>query len=297
MLHGAIFYSGASDDSFISSLHTIRHVKWDSVISTLKRRFAAVSDNQLPVHCNMVIILDPHFTSYGFLAGLVRKGCHLFLPEKQLMNPEERMDLIHLAEEGNTFIQIRNDLLFQPALLAEEKNRAKSKLIDLRQVVTGRPGTLQELLHRNLLMILRIVDSDPSRISVCTIPNTGFQPDVVNLHLNFNNGSAASLTLSFNGKKKEHLLSVHDSSGLTNYNLGDIDPLFSSHSPGTENTFYADNNLLLRQISFFSECILKKDYRRFGLNDEAKTLSLIGKINRKLELRAVEISGKVTKLN
>ena len=290
MLHGAIFYSEAADDSFISSLHTIRHVKWDSIISTLNRQLTFVSDDQLPVHCNMVIILDPDFTSYGFLAGLVRKGYHLFLPEKQQMNPDERMELIQLAEEGNTFIQIRNDLLFHPALLAQEKNRTKSKLIDLRQVVTERSGSLQELLHRNLLMILRIVDSVPSRISVCAIPNTGFQPDVVNLHFNFNNGSAASLTLSFNGKKKEHLLSVHDSSGLTNYNLDEIDLLSSSHIPDHENTLNSNNNLLLRQISFFSECVLKNDYRQFGLNEEAKTFSLIGKINRKLEMRAVVIS-------
>jgi len=290
MLHGTILYPGVADDSFISSLHTIRHVKWASVISTLNRRLLTIPDNQFPAHCNMVIILDPDFTSFGFLAGLVRKGCHLFLPEKQLMTPDERMNLIQLAEEGNTFIQIRNDLLFHPFFLAEEKNRTKSKLIDIRQVVTGRPGTLQELLHSNLLMILRIVDSEPSRISVCAIPNTGFQPDVVNLHLNFNNGSAASLTLSFHGKKKEHLLSVHDSSGVTNYNFDEIDPLSMPPIPGFGNKLHSDNNLLLRQIAYFSDCILKKDYQRFGLNEEAKTFGLIGKINQKLELGAVVIS-------
>jgi hypothetical protein len=284
MLHGTILFPGTADDAFIASLHTIRHVKWASVISTLNRRFLAVPDDQLPAHCNLAIILDPDFTSFGFLAGLVRKGCHLFLPGKQLMTPDERLNLIQLAEEGNTFIQIRNDLLFHPSFLAEEKNSSKSKLIDIRQVVTGRPGTLQELLHSNLLMILRIIDSEPSRISVCAIPNRGFQPDVVNLHLNFNNGSAASLTLSFNGKKKEHLLSVHDSSGVMNYNFDEDEHLTSSLMPGSDITPNPVNNLLLRQISYFSDCILKKGCQRFGLNDEAKTFRLIGKINQKLEL-------------
>jgi len=284
MLHGALLYPGNTDDSFILSLHSIRHVKWVSVISTINRRFLAIPDEQLPAQCNVVVILDPDFTSYGFLSGLVRKGCHIFLPEKQLMTPDERMDLIQLAEEGNTFIQIRNDLLFHPSFMTEEKNRTKSKLIDIRQVVTGRPGTLQELLHSNLLMIMRIVGSEPSRISVCAIPNTGFQPDVVNLHLNFNNGSAASLTLSFHGRKKEHLLSVHDSSGVMNYNFDEDDHLTSSLIPGSENTPNTINNLLLRQISYFSDCILKKGCQRFGLNDEAKTFRLIGKINQKLEL-------------
>lgn len=294
MLHGAIVYPGTADDSFIRALHLIRHMKWGSVISTRNRRFLAIPDDQLPAQCNVIVILDPDFTSYGFLAGLVRKGCHIFLPEKQLMTPDERLNLIQLAEEGNTFIQIRNDLLFHPSFLAEEKHRTKSKLIDIRQVVTGRPGTLQELLHSNLLMIMRIVDSEPSRISVCAIPNTGYQPDVVNVHLHFNNGSAASLTLAFHGKKKEHQLSVHDSSGVMNYNIDENDHQTSSFFPGFDDILHSGNHLLLRQISYFSDCILKKGCQRFGLNDEAKTFRLIGKINQKLELGS---GSKVTKVN
>ena len=288
MLHGAILYPCEPDETFIASLHAIRRVKWDAVIHTANRKSQSIPDDILPGHCNMVTILDPECTSFGFLAGLVRKGCHLFLTEKQKMTSDERMNLIRLAEEGNTFIQIRNDLLFHPSFLADERNGAESKFIEIHHVAPGRPGTLQEMLYSNLLMILRIVDSEPSGISVCSIPNSGYQPDVVNLHLNFNNGSAASLTLSFTGDKKEHLLSIHSAREVMNYNFKENNLFPPSFNPGFESTLLFSNDLLFEQIAYFAECILRKD-QRFGLNDEAKTFRLIEKINQKLEFSSVLI--------
>ncbi len=288
MLHGAILYSCEPDEIFIAALHAIRRVRWDVVIHTSNRKFQSISDVMLPAHCNMVAILDPEFTSFGFLAALVRKGCHLFLTEKQKMTSNERMNLIRLAEEGNTFIQIRNDLLFHPSFLDNGRSGQESKFIEIHHVAPGKPGALQEMLYSNLLMILRIVESEPSGINVCSIPNSGYQPVVMNLHLNFNNGSAASLTLSFTGDKKEHLLSIHSARGVINYNFKENDLFPSSFNPGFESTLLFSNDLLFEQIAYFAECILRQD-QRLGLNDEAKTFRLIEKINQKLEFSSILI--------
>lgn len=290
MLHGAILYSGAPDESFFDSLHGVRQVKWESVVTTSNRKNWAIVEELLPTHCNLVVILDPSFTSFPFLASLVRKGCHLFLPERQMMNSAERMKLIELAEEGNTFIHIRNDLLFHPSFLAEGMNGTSSKLIELHQVAPKSPELLQEMLYHNLLMVLRMVDSEPSRISVCSIPNSGYPPDVVNLHLNFHSGSAASLTFSFHGKKKEHLLSVHDANGVVNYNFLEKKADTSILKTATADSSLINNHLLFKQIAYFSNCILERGYHRYGLNDEAKTLRLLEKINQKLEFRAEEVN-------
>jgi len=287
MLHGALLYPGVPDELLVASLHTIKQVKWEVAIPTLNSQFFGVPEELIPEQCNMVAILDPDFTHYGFLSGLVRKGCHLFLPGEQRMLSDERMKLIQLAEEGNTFIQIRNDLLFYPSFLENEKRGSGSKLIEIHHIAPDKPGALQEMLYSNLLMILRIVDSDPSRISVCSIPNSGYLPTVVNLHLNFHNGSAASLTLSFNGDKKEHLFSIHAPGGVVNYNFEEDDHYPSAFNPGFENTLLFSNDLLIKQINYFAECILKKGCQRFGLNDEAKTFRLIEKIYQKLELSSV----------
>jgi hypothetical protein len=289
MLHGALIHPGEPDDSFIASLHAMKSVKWETVISSINLNFFGNPEHLIPSHCNLATILDPEFTSFAFLSILVRRGCHLFLTEKQLMSSSEREKLIQLADEGNTFIQIRNDLLVHPTFVNNRKSKSESKLIEIHQVEPGRPGALQEMLYKNLFMILKIVHSEPSRISVCAIPNTGYQPDVVNLHLTFHNGSAASLTLSFIGKEKEHFFSVHDPNGVTNFNFTENDYHQTSIKLGEIQDQSVDNQLLFKQMISFSENILKKEFHQLGLTDEAKTFRLIEKINQKLEFSSVLI--------
>ena len=290
MLHGAILYPGETDYSFITTVRTIRGVKWEVVIPAGEvKGFYGEAEEVIPSHCNLVVILDPDFTSFGSLSVLVRKGCHLFLTENLRMNSGERMKLIQLAEEGNTYIQIRNDLLFHPSLSHDNRRVSDSKLIEIHHVSPGKPGTLQEMMYTNLLMILRIVDAEPSRISVCSIPNSGYQPDVVNLHLNFNNGSAASLTFSFVGDKKEHLLSIHSASGVTKYDFKGNEQLPPAFRKRIKSTQTNNSNLLFNQIANFAECISRKSCRNFGLSEEAKTYRLIEKINQKLEFSSVLI--------
>jgi hypothetical protein len=166
--------------------------------------------------------------------------------------------------------------------LANGHSESSAKLVEIHQVAPGKTDSMQEFLYHNVLMALRIVDSEPSRISVCSIPNSGFKPDMVNIHLNFHNGSAASLTLSFNGKKKEHLLSVHDSTGLTNFNFTENNQRATSFHCGLNNERSSGNQILIKQIAFFADCILKKGFDRIGLNKEESTYRLIEKINQKL---------------
>ncbi len=289
MLHGVLIYPGDPDEAFAASLQTIKGLRWESIIPTLNGTNYGNYNLLLTSHCNLVAILDPNFTKFGYLSGLVRNGCHLFLPEMQEMTSNERMKLIQLAEEGNTFIQIRNDLLYHPSFPKYANNHAESKLIEIHHFAPGRHGKIQEMLYSNLLMIMKIIDSDPSRISVCSIPNSVYRSDVVNLHLNFHNGSAASLTLAFTGKRKEHLLSVHSASGIMTYNFKENNPMAPLLKTGQDQGNSFRNELLLSQISDFADCITKKCYQPSGLSAETKTLHLVEKINQKLELSPVTI--------
>ena len=287
MLQGAILFPGVPDESFLNSLHTIKGVKWETCISTLNMEPETVASALQSTHCNMVNIFDSDFTTFSFLSALVRKGCHIFLPEKQKMNSEERIHLIQLAEEGNTFIQIRNDLLFHPSFWDKDEIEHDSKLVEIHQVAPHRPDALQEILYSNLLMILRLVNSEPSHVSVCAIPNSDYPPNLVNLQLKFNNGSAATLTISFKGRKKEHLLSVYGAGGVINYSFEGKIHIPSALNPGFESTQHLGDDLLFKQIAYFAECINKKECKRFVLNDEARTFRLIEKINQKLEYGSV----------
>jgi hypothetical protein len=282
MLHGFIIYSGEPDNFISASLQSVRGVKWEAAPLSMEKIGAGGVQELLPHHCNMVAVLNPEYTTYAFLSELVRRGCHLFLTEMQKMTAEERTKLIHLSEEGNTLIQFRNDLLFHPSFVSGNNNRHETKLVVLQHVAPQKHYMLQEMLYCNLLMTLKIIDAEPSRINVCSIPSTGEQADIVNLHLNFNNGSAASLTFSFSGRQKEHLVSIHSAKGTISYNFEDQNHYPPSFIQQFEKNSIPENWLLFKQIIHFTESILKKGSQRNVLSEEAKTFMLIERINQKL---------------
>jgi hypothetical protein len=277
MMHGLVIYPGKPDESFIASLHTIRNVKWQVILPSEEVDTAAVLDEQQPAHGDMVIILDPACTTFDYLSGLVRNGCHLFLTGSQQMSYEERVKLNQLAEEGNTFIQIRNDMLFHPSFSMNARRSRELKLIEIHHFAPDQPDRLQEMLYSNLLTILKIAGSEPNKMSVCSIPDSDNQASIVNVHLNFHNGSAASLTLSFRGEKEEHLLTEHSAKGVLTCNFRE-----AGASPKK-----FDNNQLIRQIAAFTDSLLRKNHQRFYLSEEAQTFQLIEKINKKLEYYSV----------
>ena len=159
-----------------------------------------------------------------------------------------------------------------------KKNR-EIKLIEIQHYAPAKPDRLQEMLYSNLLTILKIAGSEPNRMSVCSIPDSDSQTCLVNVHLNFHNGSAASLTLSFNGEKEEHLLCVHSANGRMNYNFSE-----NGSKPGE-----IGNNQIIRQITCFTDAILRKNHQQFYLSEEARTFQLMEKINKKLEFNSVLI--------
>lgn len=287
MLQGAILISGEPDNKLIASLQSIRGVKWQPVFAPEEDSEDLLQGECIPENCNLVTVLDYAHTSFDSLSGLVRRGCHLFLTEKQRMTSDERRRLIHLAEEGNTLIQFRNDLLFHPSFASANKYRPEINLIVLQQVEPGNYGMLQEMLYSNLLLTLKITNAEPSRVNVCSIPSANGNAGVVQLHLHFNNGSAASLTLSFTGREKEHLLSIHTSTGKRTYNFADDTRYTTGLTTGVEGVEQTDNQLLFRQINHFAESILKKSCQRNVLSAETKTFNLIERINQKLELDTV----------
>lgn len=282
MLQGSIIYPGEADTFISSSLLSIRGVKWETAAFYGEKINAGDPLVLVPPKCNLVAVLNPEYTTFAFLSELVRRGCHLFLTEKQKMTADERSKLIHLAEEGNTLIQVRNDLLFHPSFVAGNNIRHETKLVVLQHIAPQRHFMLQEMLYCNLLMTLKIIDSEPSRINVCSIPSTGEAADIVNLHLNFNNGSAASLTFSFTGRQKEHLVSIHSAQGTISYNFEDKNHYPPSFIQQFEKKSIPDNWLLFKQIVYFTDSIVKKGNQRNVLSDEAKTFMLIERINQKL---------------
>jgi predicted dehydrogenase len=296
MLSTAIILPGDADLLPLSSLHLIRGVEWEGIFHSGKKQNHSItrasifsSPEIMPRLCDLLIVIDPDYCNFEYLSFAIRNGCHLFLSDKLKLTIEERSQLIHLANEGGTYIKVQNDFLFHPF---QEKIKSQSNhtcFIEVSQSAPSQPNRLNELLLNNLLMILRAADSQLHKFNVfCgTIPLG--PPDILNVHLQFKNASVASLTLKFIEQNPSHILSIYTGGEITTFDFGhdkiDHYPVKEPHGVISKSA----HDPLQEQIADFVKNIAEKNNPGFSLHDEIQVFQLIEKIKEKIEFQSFKL--------
>ena len=290
MLSTAIILPGEAEMFSLNTLHKITGVEWDGIFYSGKREHPTFdraliysSSEIIPLICELLIVADPLFCTYEYLSFAIRSGCHLFLSDKLNLTADERKQLVHLANEGGTYIRIQNDFLLHPLheKIRIESNRAA--FIEVSQTAPSKKEQMNELLKDNLHMILRAAGSQVHKVDVfCgTLPSR--EPDIINIHLNFKNGSVATLKLKFTEQEEVHFLSIHTGGEITIFDFvqNEINSLPENGINKTEKEI--SSNPLLEQISDFVRNIGEKKSSGFNLNDEMMVFQLKEKILKKIE--------------
>ena len=238
---------------------------------------------------DLLIILDPEYCNFNFLSEAVRNGCHLFLTDKLQMTRNERHRLSELADEGGTSIQIRNDLLFHPLRERLNDDPTIPGFVEIHHYDPLLYGHFQENIFNNILITLRIAGTHIHRLNVFGSTSDEGKTDMVNIYLSFHNGSAASITLSAIGNKKEHRLAVHKNGQFLQIDFGNN---HIKSVPQQRNTAVSRNTTdhpLAIQLNDFIGRVSTHSTPFFSLKDETVAFHLLEKIKAKLETRAMVI--------
>jgi hypothetical protein len=296
MLSAAIILPGDAEMLPLNSLRLIEGVEWDGIFYSGKKKHLIFdralifsSPEIIPLICDLLIVIDPHFCTFDYLSFAIRNGCHLFLSDKLRLTTEERKQLINLSNEGSTYIQIQNDFLFHPFQEKIRNHTSHTCFVEASQSAPAQPDRLDELLLNNLLMILRSAGSPVHKFNVfCgTIPSG--QPDVLNVHINFKNGSVATLTLKFIELHETHFLSIHAGGKITTF---DFIKNKISHCPERRSksvTSKTSPDPLQEQITDFVKNIAEKNNPGFSLDDEIQVFLLMEKIREKIEMNSFSV--------
>jgi len=296
MLSAAIIISGKTEKQLFDSLHSIDGVEWNGIFYSenkipkqLNKALIFSSPDIMPMICELLIVLDPEYCKFDYLSSAIRNGCHLFLCDKLRLNTEERKQLIYLAKEGGTSIQIQNDFLFQPFHKKIITRNNGTCYIEARQSATSEPGRLQEMLLNNLLLILKATGVPIHRVNVfCgTVPSR--RPDILNIHINFINGSTASLTVTFTERQKVHMLNIYHDGGVSTFDF--TQNSISEYPEKSTNAMVLETSpaSLPEQINDFIKNIEGKSNPVYSLNDEIEVFLLMEKIREKFDLHSVTL--------
>lgn len=290
MLSSAIILPGDTEIFPLNSLRTLEGVDWDGIFFSGRRQHPSFdrsliysSPEIIPLICDLLIVVDPQFCTFEYLSFAIRNGCHLFLSDKLSLTSEERKQLILLANEGDTYIRLQNDFMVHPFY---EKIRTASNHADFIEVLQTSPlkrEPTDKLLNDNLLMILRAAGAPVHKVEAfCGILPSG-ETDIITIHLNFKNGSVATLKLKFSNQEARHLLSIESGEKITFYNFGQNTINYLPENRLNKSEDKMPSNALLNQIGEFVRNIEEKNNPGFNLNDEMTVFLLMEKIKRKID--------------
>ena len=292
MLSTAIILPLETEMLPIDSLRKIAGVEWDGIFypgkknhSTFDRALIYSSPEIIPLICDLLIVADPLFCSFDYLSFAIRKGCHLFLSDKLNLTSDERKQLVQLAGEGGTYIRIQNDFLLHPFHQKIQIISNQSAFIEVTHIVAGKEEGVYKLLTDNLYMILRVAGSQVHNMDVfCGILPSN-EPDLINVHLNFKNGSLATLKLKFTENENVHYLTIHTGGETIFYDFVQNKTNHLTNVTSKSDNPTIQTNPLIEQIRDFVCDIERKSNQGFNLNDEMTVFQLVEKVRQKIEFQ------------
>jgi len=243
----------------------------------------------MPMLCDVLVVLDPVFCNIDFLSSAIRDGCHLFLSDKLKLNSGERVQLIHLAKEGGSYIQIQNDFLFQPFHKKIITRTNGTCFIEVRQSVDSMQESLQDVLLNNLLLILKAAGAHVHRVDVFCGTAPSKHPDILYVHINFTNASKASLTITLTGDRRIHRLNIYYNGEVNSFDF--IQNSMNEYPAGPDKSTPSapSSSLLPDQISGFIKKIEAQSDPVYSLSDEIEVFHLMEKIREKLMMHSVTL--------
>lgn len=289
MLSAAIIIPEETDKNLIDSLQRIDGIEWNgfssakSINGNLENAIIFSAADILPLVSDLLIVLDPAYCTFEYLSDAIRHGCHLFLPEQFNLTIEDRKKLIYLSKEGNTLIQVKNDFIFQPLNKKILSTDNGTCFIEVHQSTIWKKGKLREKILNNLLLIILSCGAFHKMNVFC---GRGKQehPDVINIHINFMNGSTASFTMEFSEQQDIHQMKIFNKNGLDTFDfIKSKDNCYVSQENNRNDYFLAE------QIDSFIRNIQGSINPLFGLTEELEVHLLMEKIKEKFDLHFCDI--------
>ncbi len=191
------------------------------------RVFAAAEE--LFQHVDAVSVVVPTVDHCQVACQALNSGIHILLEKPIAATVEEAEELVCLAEEKQSILQIGHLERFNPVFVAGLEITYGPRFLEVHRLspFTFRSvdvDVVLDLMIHDLDLVLCLVKSPVSEIFAVGVPVLSDQIDIANVRIHFNNGAVCNLTASRVSIQKERKIrvfqpDVYISMDLANFSL------------------------------------------------------------------------------
>ncbi len=221
-----------------------------------------------------VLLIDDSLSSpFSLLSDMVKKSKHIFMAGYLNLTTDECAQLVKLANESGSVVQVYNPFYFSPEIRWIGSNVTMPVFLEIMDF-TGSGQTNQEL-YPILLMLLDITGISPKKVAAVTFKSAPNSSDFTNVRLEFGNASVVNLNYGSIGSLKEFKIRSYSQNQFIRLNF-------------TENTFFCNNRKVdftdfetTGEFNSMANAIFGKTRLQSSLEDYLIAMHLVQKINKK----------------
>jgi predicted dehydrogenase len=161
------------------------------------------SAGQLIAGSDVIDVVTPTATHYGYAAQAIKSGKHVFIEKPVTATEKEARSLLALEKEAHVKVQVGHVERFNPAFLAVQNMgiELNPMFIEAHRLAQFNPrgadvSVVLDLMIHDIDIVLNIVRSGVKKISASGVAVVSKSPDIANARIEFTNGCVANLTAS-----------------------------------------------------------------------------------------------------
>jgi predicted dehydrogenase len=197
--------------------------------------------DELIEHSDIVDIAGRHFPHFDLASQALRKSRHVFIDRPIIGSLNEVHKLADLAFEADVKVQIGHAERFNPAFKLVQDYIYQPGYIEAHRLLPLSPANkevdvVMDMMIHDIDVVLNMVDSGIKRIQARGHAIDGQELDMVNAHIEFDNGCIANLSSSKMAQSEQAFLHIYQSDRSFHLDLtkGQVEQVVHNAATGHE---------------------------------------------------------------
>ncbi len=168
---------------------------------------------------DVIDLASARWDHFSLAVKTIKRSKALFIDTPFFTDPSQVLELIELSKEAGVMVHVHYPERYNPAYQASLPYLRKPLYIETRRHLAlsgkNRPASpdMTELMIHDIDIILRIVKANIRTVRATAVNVFNGSPDIVNAHLEFDNGAVASLTTNRIASKNIHRMKFYQHKG------------------------------------------------------------------------------------
>lgn len=210
---------------------------------------------------------------FELLFDMVKKSKHIFAIEYPNLTTDQCSQLVKLANESGSVVQVTNPFFYTPAIQWLNNNAAAPVFLDISKHNDGL--LLREALFPLLFMITGVTGINPKKVSASAFTSGKDETDFANVRLDFSNASVVNINFGSKLTEDKFEINGYAKNQVVSFDLTNDTFLFNGSSINFSNVQTAN------EFDLFIESVQNKNQKSSNIEDYLSATQLVEIVEKK----------------